>query len=337
MILSQFFYLLLIFTTFFGGQLYAKIHIGLMTSSNYVGDREVAWRMKIAGENLGWKVTVDEDDGRQLNYKQLDWVVCMLPYNNIASSCPIYLMVFHPFNYLNEQRRFNLRYEKYDGFLLTIHDRDTLREGLEKSNKKFHHVTFYPTVYSVPYKRLEINNLVVMIPVWGNRLSDPKFGRLYRLLSQTGFTSFYGVNSNANINPEHYMGKVPFDGKSVIDILQKHGIVLVFHSEIHNAECLPTNRIFEAAAASAVIIADQNAFVKKHFGDSVFYIDTNEPAEIIFNQIQEHLCTILQDPDKALNMAKEAHDIFIDKFTMESQLLNIQAMHKVVRKEKRKR
>lgn len=313
-----------------------NIQMGLITASNYVGDREIAWRIKIAGERLGWNVFLDEESGNQLNYQNLDWVICMLPDNSISDlPCPNYLMVFHPFYYLDESRALRSVYERYDGYLLTINDRQTLQEGLNKKNKKFHHVKFYPTIYSVPYKKLILHDLVVMIPVWGNRLCDPKFGTLYKLLSLSGFAKFYGIHYNPNTDRQNYMGSIPFDGKSVIDILQKHGIVLVFHSEIHNNEGIPSGRIFEAAAASAVIISDDNAFVKKYFGDSVFYIDTSvSSGEDIFQQIEDHLFKIFQNPNKALKMARRAHQIFIDNFTMEKQLINLEAMHKTIINEK---
>ena len=327
--------LLLILCVIIGTNLHANPQVALITASRYVGDREVAWRMKIAGERLGWKVIVDEDEGRNLKGQKFDWVICMLPkLKPIKIDCPNYLMVFHPFNYLNDKRMFNSISEKFDGYLLTIHDRETLRKGLKRKNKKFHHISFNPTVYNVPYKKLAAKDLVVMIPVWGNRLTDPKFCTLYQLLNKSGFAKFYGPKSNSNIDPQNYMGAIPFDGTSVIDVLQQHGVVLVFHSDIHNEESIPSARIFEAAASSTVIICDENPFVRKHFGDAVFYIDTTQSGKSIFNQIEKHMQTIAKDPEKALEMARKAHEIFSDKFTMEHQLLQLQEMHKEVLKDK---
>lgn len=332
---------LLIALALFTTNLQATIRVGLVTSSGYVGDREVAWRIKIAGKKLGWKVYLDEKAGVELQQRKLDWVICMLPNHQLFQpSCPNYLMVFHPFNYLDSERKFNAHSSKYDGYLLTINDRKTLKAGLKEKNKEFHHVRFYPTIYSIPYKKLPLNNLVVMIPVWGNRLADPKFGELYQLLNQSGFAKFYGINKHKYVDPQNYMGSIPFDGVSVITALQQHGIVLVFHSDIHNQESIPSARIFEAAAASTVIISDENPFVKKHFGDSVFYIDTTQSGENIFKQIQGHISTITNNPKKALKMARKAHKIFEKEFTMEQQLLDLLDMHKEVvskRKDKSKK
>lgn len=305
--------------------------IGIVTSSNYVGDRETAWRMKIAAERLGWTVLLDEWQGYQIRHMKLDWVICMLPGNKFFNRlCPNYLMVFHPFGYLNHERKFLPFYQRYDGYLLTIHDRETLADSLKQNNKEFHCIPFFPTVFSVPYQRLSFDNLMTMIPVWGDRVEGQKYQTLYRMLSQTGAVKFYGVHRNEHIISEGYMGPIPFDGISVINVLQKHGIVLVIHSDVHNANRIPTSRIFEAAAASAVVISDQNQFVKEHFGDSVFYIDTSLSAEEIFDQIQGHLKTIHTYPELAANMAKRAHDVFMEKFEMSQQLLLLEQMHEAV-------
>lgn len=325
-ILANFCLIAMIFFSHLGAN-----QIGIITHTDYVGDREVAWRIKIAAENLGWTVFIDENEGRQISTQQLDWVICMLPNNAFLNPhCPNYLMVFHPFNYLDNHREFFPFYERYDGYLLTIHDRDSLENSLKLKNKDFHYIPFFPSLYEIPYDEVELNYLMLMIPVWSNRLNDPKFKRLYRLLSETNVTKFYGVHPHQEIISNNYMGSLPFDGISIIDALKKNGIAFVFHSDIHNQERIPSSRIFEAAAASTVIISDQNPFVKEHFVDSVFYVDTSVSAENLFKQINEHLITIYSNPENALQMAKRAHQIFIENFTMEKQLLKLEEMHQKI-------
>lgn len=305
--------------------------IGVITCSNYVGDREVAWRIKMTGEKLGWKVIIDEERGSKIKDLPLDWVISLLPNCEFLNPhCPNYLVVFHPFNYLDENRKFLSIHEKYDGYLLTINDRENLEQGLKEHNKEFYYIPFYPSIYQIPYKELEFEDLFVMIPVWGNRLKDFKYRELFKLLSQSDSAVFYGVNSNADIISRGYRGSLPFDGESVINVIQKHGLVLVIHSDIHNRESIPTSRIFEAAGSSAVIISDENPFVKQHFGDSVFYIDTSLPVESIIEQILDHLMTIQLYPELALEMSRKAHQIFIESFTMENQLLNLELLNKKV-------
>ena len=313
--------------------IHAGTRVGIASDSNYCGERELGWRIKIAGESLGWTMVLDETRGKALCEKDdLDWIICLLPSNVYTSThCPNFLTIFHPFNYLDANRVLLPFYEKYDGYLLTIKDKESVENSLKPKGRELYSITFYPTVQEVPFTEVALNNLVTMIPVWSNRLTDVKFKTLYNLLSQTGFARFYGIKRNAHVVREGYMGELPFDGASVIKILQKHGIVLIFHSDIHNSEGIPTGRIFEAAAASTVIISDENSFVKEHFGDSVFYVDTSLTSEGIFAQIQDHLDVIRSNPQKALDMAKTAHQIFIDNFLMSDQLIKLSELNDKIR------
>ncbi len=315
--------------------------IGIISDDTYCGERELAWRIKIAAENLGWKAILDEKRGCHLKKKKgVDWVLCMNPrherYNKHSHN---YITLLHPFEYEKLKKKPNCCpfYERYNGYLLTITPKEDLKIFLQSKNKPFFSVPFYPTLQYVEYMKVPLNTVMTMISVWGNRLGDEKFKRLYSLLSQGGFTKFYGVNDHHAVAQEHYLGKLPFDGVSVIHAIQKHGISLIFHSDTHNREKIPSSRIFEAAAASAVIISDTNAFVKKHFGENVFYVDTSLSAEEIYLQIENHVNTIRLAPEKALEMAKRAHEIFVDQFLMETQLINIMSMHQEIIKYEKKR
>lgn len=303
--------------------------IGIISDATFCGEREVGWRIKKAAESLGWEVFLDEKKGRILRkIKNLDWVICVVPrYKSIQLKCPTYLTIFHPFSFLDEEGKLLPLHEKYDGYLLTIDPPEGFESNLKALKKEPFHLPFYPTVQNIEYKKLSPNELTTMIPVWGNRLNDEKFKKLYASLGKSGFARFYGINENPDIIHEGYMGKVPFDGSSLINAIQKHGIVLVFHSDIHNKNKIPSARIFEAAAASAVIISDENSFVKKHFGDSVYYVDTSQPSNEIYMQIEKHIAEIQQNPEKALKMAQQAHQIFEDHFLMTHQLQNIQSIY----------
>jgi spore maturation protein CgeB len=142
----------------------------------------------------------------------------------------------------------------------------------------------------------------------------------------SGFARLYGPRKN-NQYPNSYMGKIPFDGISVMKEYQKYGIVLVFHSDMHNETGIPSSRIFEGAASSSVIISDLNPFVLEHFGDSVFYVDTSQSAKEIFKNISLIMKQIRSNPEKALEMAKRSYQIYHDNFLLEDQLLRLEALH----------
>jgi spore maturation protein CgeB len=82
----------------------------------------------------------------------------------------------------------------------------------------------------------------------------------------------------------------------------------------------PSARIFEAAAASSVIISDELPFTQKHFGDSVLYVDTTQSAEEMFRTIDGHVKWILSHPQEAQELARRSHQIFCEKFALEDFL-----------------
>ena len=69
--LSQSFIILLIISVALCIGLEANLQMGIIISSNYVGDREVAWRIKIAGERLRWTIFFDKKKVRKLSIKSL--------------------------------------------------------------------------------------------------------------------------------------------------------------------------------------------------------------------------------------------------------------------------
>jgi hypothetical protein len=55
----------------------------------------------------------------------------------------------------------------------------------------------------------------------------------------------------------------------------------------------------------------------ENFGDCVLYVDVFQPVEEIFRQIDGHMRWIHENPEAAMDLARRAHAIFMEKFTME--------------------
>lgn len=307
--------------------LIANIRMGIISPKGFIGEREFSWRIKRAAESLGWQVFIDEHDNNRLkNHKHLDFVVSLFISKNIKKTSFNYLFL-SSCNFFKADV-FKQISKGYDGFLLIA---DPKKHGLDQ---KFPHIRFFPAVQETPYQKVELNGLVTLLPAWGERRDDPKFRNLYSLLDQSGFTSFYGMPfKDLGFLTQGYKGQIPFDGQSIIPIFQKHGIVLIVHSSGHNTQQIPSGRIFEAAAASAVIISDKNPFVQEQFGDSVFYIDTSVSEQEIFSQIQEHMDFIRLHPETALRMAEKSHQIFSERFGLTKLLLELKDMHEKVKAE----
>jgi len=135
---------------------------------------------------------------------------------------------------------------------------------------------------------------------------------------------FQGVKVWEGYN--NYVKSIPFDGTSVVEEINKSGVALVLSSDAHKESALMSNRLFESLAAGAVIIVDENSFARKHFGNTLLYIQTShQEAEKVTEQVREHLNWIKTNPKKAEKMAQDAQNIFLDKFLMHHSLSGIYA------------
>lgn len=157
--------------------------------------------------------------------------------------------------------------------------------------------------------------------------AESRHSGLFALLDKQEDVNLYG--------PEHswdgyrrYRGSIPFDGTSLINEIHQCGVVLALSSDYHYRAGAATNRIYEACAGGAITISDTNRFIKNHFGDSVLYIayDKKHPDKM-FTQIRMHLDWIKQHPDQAFEKAQKAQQIFLEKFSLEKQLLDIISNH----------
>lgn len=202
------------------------------------------------------------------------------------------------------------------------------------NQKIFPNLSFMMNWYlslAATYYQPKLNKLMYCGARWSNvRSISEKYLSLWRKLDETDYFAVYGGDSWKSY--KSFRGYVPADGKSFVREINKNGICLVMHSEIHLQEGIPSGRIFEAAAAAAVIISDKHPFVMREFKDSVLYVD--ETREDLFEQIDAHMKWIRANPEKAKEKARLSHAIFLQKFTQEQQLAKLyEALQKARKKE----
>ncbi len=151
---------------------------------------------------------------------------------------------------------------------------------------------------------------------------------LFKLLDRTKKVKFFGPESVpawGGLRPwegyDCYEGSIPFDGFSILKEINKCGICLVLSSDIHRRAGSATNRTYEACAAGAVIISDDNEFMMRNFKDAALFItyNKNNPNDT-FRQIMEKYEWIVAHPEQALELARRAQQIFIEKYSLDVQL-----------------
>jgi len=191
---------------------------------------------------------------------------------------------------------------------------------------------WYPTTTKTKFQNTGISKLFYCGVNWDKLRSSDSYKRCFQMLDQTGLMDFWGPKNGLDAWGLHsYKGVLPYNGISLINGIKKCGAALLLHSQEHLQHDVISGRIFEAAAAGAVIISDRHKFIEKEFGDTVLYIDIDKnnklSAEEMFKQINNHLTWILDNPDQALEMAQKAHAIFDAKFTLEAQLKRLGDFH----------
>ncbi len=158
---------------------------------------------------------------------------------------------------------------------------------------------------------------------------------LFKLLDGTGNVKFFGperVEAWGGLKPwegyKCYQHSIPFDGFSILKEINDCGICLVLSSDIHRRAGSATNRTYEACAAGAVIISDDNEFMLRNFKDAALFItyNRNNPGDT-FRQIMEKYDWIMSHKDEALGLARKAQEIFKERFCLDVQLQTILENH----------
>lgn len=296
--------------------------ICLIINREFRGEREFAQRVRIACENLNWKIRISDTFPSKRMSRHFHWILTLVPKVAPYTLSNNYLVLFDPLNhYFSSDGKLHKNFLNYRGYLATYQNTELLSEELASRDQALYPKPWYPTAYYRPYQKVTPTRLFYFVGVWGNRVNERHI-ILQNKLAQEEYTYLFGFPEVGKDYGEAFRGAIKYDGKSVIECIGQMGVCLIMHSEVHNQHAIPSGRIFEALAASAVIISDRNPFVVEHFGDTVLYIDEELSGEEMFEQVNEHMMWIKENPEEALEMAEGAHDIFEEKFLLEQQLLD---------------
>lgn len=126
---------------------------------------------------------------------------------------------------------------------------------------------------------------------------------------------------------------VPFDGQAVLEVYREAGIGLDL-PVVPASSSVPSTRLLEITAASAVAITIDAPHVRRLFGDSLLYVDGSASPEDIAGQILEHVSRVRADRADAIDRARAAHAICMSAFAMESLFQGLFDLHARVLVEK---
>lgn len=122
---------------------------------------------------------------------------------------------------------------------------------------------------------------------------------------------------------DHQSKNFSLSGGANLENLRDYGIALCLHDSGYLKYDIQKMGVFDAIAASAVLITDDNDFMRGNFGDRVFYLENNMPAAKLCERINEIYDEIRSRPDLAMDMAREAHKVFSERFSLDRLLADI--------------
>jgi hypothetical protein len=320
----------------------------LLVWNRGAGEKETIQRLKITCANLGinFRVVTSNRNAPIRKYIadpvqqavkifQPDFILSIQDHTRYYPGIPNYkTLTFGTERYIatNSEGRTHILIPeilKFDAVLPSFKDIDLLQEIYERRGKKFIGFPWYPSVYETSYAPAIPNKLFYSGGNrWDSTRNSEKYATVYQQLDKAGYFIVSGHKDKWLDVPNSAIGYVENDGKSLIAAIHDAGVALVLHHTLHLNGGAPTSRIFEAAAANAVIISDRHPFVVQHFGDNVLYVDIDQDADQMFQQIDAHMQWILAHPAQAQQMANNCHAINNANFSLEILLNRLLTMHR---------
>jgi hypothetical protein len=293
----------------------------------------------IAARRIGLEL-LDCRNERELEDSRAEFVVSIASSVPKVCDYPTYLTVHEPTSRFLRNETYLTNLMTYDGYL-TISD--TLQRfirdvsfGIGRPDE--------PGFYFDTSQRMDARACLPDIVKQGN-LQVVYFGtnwdcrspQLFELLDATGTARIHGPRSSWPQGMASYAGPLPFDGTSPQLTYAAFGLGLVLLSTDHMREDVISNRIFEISSVGAVSICPDIPWIRKWFGDAVFYFDQRRGIRDIVARVTEILAYCRQRPELAGAMGERARSIFERSFTAETMLANAVEYHDRKTRERQRR
>lgn len=291
-------------------------------------EREFIARIHLAGQRLGWRISdvVTSDD---IISCDPDMVLATHEFTPKLTQYPTCGVIWSPLEYFAGDPLRIQNILSYDGCLVaTPALREWTQELFDRHGKlgPVSSFDFLPTALSAS----------VVPPIHQPKLfyagvhwDGARHGDLFSELEGRCPMRIFGKAEKWSGHKD-YAGELPFNGTAVVDAIAQCGVALAIHTDAHRRGDTPSMRIFEAAAAGAVIIADRIPFALRHFGDSALWIDVDKPAPQVASQILQHMDWVRDNFNEATEMAQRANAIFREKFELTNQISQLKGFLKKV-------
>lgn len=300
-----------------------KLRLAVLNSwpnLEYSAEREFIARLKLACLNLGW-VCIEVVTSEDILNANPDCVIVTHEFSPKLTEIPTIGLIWSPPDFYRHDASRIKTILSYDGYLTGSDSvRDYLSDLLFSTGKDspISDWNFLPTAPKIEFRPPNLSDPSLFYA--GVHWDGDRHGELINGLCANLPVAFYGDPAKWAHFGGSYKGVIPFDGVTIFDRINEAGIALCLHREEHLRHDVPSMRIFESAAAGAVIITENSTFAKRHFDDSVLYVDQNLNAPQKVMQIRAHYEWICSHPTEALELAVKSHAIFNSYFSLEHLL-----------------
>lgn len=289
----------------------------------YSAEREFIARLKLACRNLGW-TCIEAVTSEEVISAGADCVMVTHEYSPKLTGIPTIGLLWSPPDfYRNDPARIRTILS-YDGYLAGS---DSVREYLGDllfstgKNSPISDWGFLPTAPETEFRPPNLGSPALFYS--GVHWDGNRHGKLIKGLHARLPLAFYGDPAKWARFGAAYKGVIPFDGVSLLDRINRAGVALCLHRPEHLKHDVPSMRIFEAAAAGAVIITENSNFAKRNFGDAVLYVEQGASVAEQVAQISAHFEWVCSHPDAALALAARSHAICQEHFALEKLLAKL--------------
>jgi hypothetical protein len=257
----------------------------------------------------------------------LDFVIAVASTQPKLTHLPTFGAIHEPRTRFWEKPEHFQNLLTYDGYL-TISDSlvEFLNAFCAGAGKPQHIGTYYNTPQrqtdlSVDLERMAVAGKLSLCYFGTNW--DPRTRPLFRALVQRDYMRIYGPEGSWDyLQGEKYFGSPAFDGYGPQKEYAAHGVGLAVLSRGHVLDDVISNRIFEICSVGAAAICPDIPWVRKNFGDTVWYFDPSQTSFEIAQQVDAAMADIQADPAGAARRAGAARAIFEERFAGEVLIAN---------------
>lgn len=257
-------------------------------------EKELARRISLAGENIGWEI-LETGSSSFIRDFNPDFVLALHFSMPKLTGFPTYGCMWNPPVFfdkydksINKTDCSTKNIVSYDAYLSSsLLMNEWINDILAYKEKKIFIAPFYTSCNQTNYRVPKLDNPRLIYI--GTNWDGFRFQELFKKLDLNDFLSIYGASSGWSYINNSYKGVLPFDGISVLQSLTEAGIGLCLHKEEHCKFGIPSMRIFEIVASGAIAICGDHPFIRENFSDCVLYLDDDLNNTQKAEQISEYV------------------------------------------------